>query len=136
MSIKNKSKEELLAEIDFLKRGGFAEQIGTVLQAVIKWSAFAFAAWCFKESVVAYAGKVSEANVLVSFLGKMEISNAIAWIFGAGGVVYGYKQRNLKGKTVERLQTRIKELEKRFDSQRTSSQLTTTGETNPKDIQA
>jgi hypothetical protein len=136
MSYKNKSKETLQAEITFLKRGGIAEQVGTVIQAMLKWSALAFAFWCFKEAVIAYAGKTSEANVIVSFLGTMEISNAIAWIFGAGGVAYGYKQRNLKAETVERLQSRIKELEKKFDSRRSSSQLTTKGETNPKDLQS
>lgn len=136
MSYKNKSKEVLQAEITFLKKGGIAEQVGTVIQAVLKWSAIAFTAWCFKEAVIAYAGKTSEANVIVSFLGKMEISNALAWIFGVSGVAFGYKQRNLKGETVERLQSRIKELERKFDPRRTSSQLTTTGETNPKDVQS
>ena len=135
MSFKNKSKEELVAENNFLRRGGYAEQIGTTFQTIFKWLAIAFAAWCIKESFVAYAGKISEANVLVSFLGKLEISEALAWIFGAGGAAYGYKQRKLKGETVERLQSRISELEKRFDKQRTSSELTTTGETNPKDEQ-
>jgi hypothetical protein len=136
MAIKTKSKEELQAENTFLRRGGIAEQIGTTVQAVVKYGAIAFAAWCFKEAVSAYAGKISEANVVVSFLGKMEISEALAWIFGVGGAAYGYRQKKLKGETVERLQSRIAILEKRFDPQRTSSNLTTTGETNPKDVQS
>jgi hypothetical protein len=130
---KAKSKEELSAENDFLRRGGFAEQIGAVIQALIKYSAVAFMFWCAKEAFVAYAGKTSEANVVVSFLGSLTLSNSVALLFGLGGVAYGYKQRKLKGDTVERLQSRIQELEQRFDKNRTSSELTKTGETNPKD---
>jgi hypothetical protein len=133
MSTKNKSKEELQAEIDFYKRGGYAEHTGAAVQVALKWGTIAFAVWCLKESITAFAGTTSTANVVVSFLGQLEVSNAIAALFGVGGTAYGYKQRKLKGDTVKRLQSRIQELESRFDKNRTSSELTQTGETNPQD---
>ncbi len=133
MSTKNKSKEELQAEIDFYKRGGYAEHIGAAVQVALKWGTIGFTVWCLKESITAFAGTTSSANVVVSFLGQLEVSNAIAALFGIGGTAYGYKQRKLKGDTVKRLQSRIQELESRFDRNRTSSELTQTGETNPQD---
>jgi hypothetical protein len=128
-----RSKEELLAEIRFLKQGSIAEQIGVTVQIGIKFGAIAFIAWCGKEAITSLAGSTTEASILISFLSKVEISEALAWIFGIGSIGYGYSQRKLKGQTVERLQSRITMLESKIDPDRSSSNLTKRGETNPKD---
>ncbi len=51
----------------------------------------------------------------------------------AGAGVYGWKQRDLRKTTVERLQSRIKELELKLDSKRSSSHLTPRGDTREED---
>lgn len=131
-----RTKEELQAENEFLKRGGYAESVSKVLQTGIRFGALAFSVWCLNDAIVSFAGKTSDANVLIQFLTDIQVSNALAWVFGGGGVLYGYKQRSLNGKTVERLQPRIEQLETSFDRNRTSSGLTKTGETNPKDLES
>lgn len=128
-----KTKEELLAEIEFLKKGGIAEQVGITIQVLVKYCALGYAFWCLKESMQAFAGQTSDANIVVSLLADVNFSEAVAWVFGLGAFGYGYQQRKLKGQTVQRLTSRITELEKKLDPSRTSSELTSTGETNPKD---
>jgi len=55
-------------------------------------------------------------------------------VFGGGGVWYGYKEKNLRKETVERLQKRVKELELLIDKNRSSSELTPLGNSNPEDL--
>lgn len=129
-----KTKEKLAAENEFLRRGGYAESTSRVLLAAFKYCTLAFGIWCFRDAIIAFAGKTSEANIAVKFLANLSISNITAWCFGIGGIVFGYKQRKLKGEVVESLQSRIQELERRFDPNRSSSGLTKTGNTNPKDV--
>lgn len=52
---------------------------------------------------------------------------------GTLGIVYGKRQSILRKNTIERLQSRIQELEKRIDENRSSSGLTSRGDTNPRD---
>jgi hypothetical protein len=84
-------------------------------------------------SVEVLAGRTTFAEIGMEFLANVTISKAVAWIFGAGGVVYGMRQGALKKSTVARLSSRIEELEQRIDPRRSSSMLTPRGETNPGD---
>ncbi len=75
------------------------------------------------------AGKMTFAQIGMSFLGDVKISDAVAYAFGAGGVGYGYKERGLRRRTIERLSGRIEDLERGRDPRRSSSSLTRRGTT-------
>ena len=81
----------------------------------------------------ALAGKTTIANIFLKAIGNLTVSQSLAYILGAGGVAYGVGERKVRQKTIQRLQDRNQELEKRIDPHRTSSELTRRGETNPKD---
>lgn len=90
-------------------------------------------AYCGMESVRALAGHMTFADIVVNVLGGFRINTALAWVLGAGGMVYGRRERSVRMKINERLGGRIKELEESIDRRRTSSRLTKRGQTLPQD---
>jgi hypothetical protein len=84
-------------------------------------------------SIAALAGQVTLASIGISILGNVTVSDAVAYIFGGGGIIYGLNERRVRKSTVERVQGRNVSLEKRLDPGRTSSQLTPRGDTHPDD---
>lgn len=100
-------------------------------------------AWILFLAIDSLAGKITYANI--SIQGSIQeacdqaISYTGAWILllsiivGIFGIVYGRRQASLRKSTVERLTAQITILEKIVDPGRSSSQLTTRGETAERD---
>lgn len=128
-----KTRAQVDAELNHLKATRKADGWVTVLQSLIRWGSIVLLAWFAYLSVKALAGQTTLADIGIDFLGKVEISVALAWAVGAGGTAYGWSQRKLRKDTVERLQERIEELEVTIDDQRSSSRLTKRGDTRPED---
>lgn len=84
-------------------------------------------------SVLGVAGKTTFADIGLKLLANVSISQGVAYIFGAGCAVYGYKERNLRRKNVERITRRNREMEQVIDPGRSTSALTPRGDTNPGD---
>lgn len=78
-----------------------------------------------------FAGQVTILSVFFSFLADIKFVAAITLAGGAG--VWAVAERILRRRKTEQLQGRIIDLEKRLDPNRTSSELTPQGTTNPKD---
>jgi hypothetical protein len=133
----SRTKEQLLAEIDFLRRGGWAAQVGPTVRYLTVAAAAMVIAWFAKEAVVgvavAFAGKTTNANVAMRLIQDLNVSISLAWAVGISGVGYGWRQRKLRKETTERLSERIKRYEEQIDPSRTTSSLTPQGDTNPKD---
>lgn len=53
-------------------------------------------AYFVSEAVVSLAGETTAARIAVRFLANIEISEALAWLFGASGVGFGYAQRSMR----------------------------------------
>ncbi len=101
-----------------------------ILNNAVKFGAVAFIFLCCYWMVDSLAGKTTFADIGIRMLFD---SRVLAIIFGGGGIVYGIAERRLRQDTVKKFQPRIRELEQRLDPKRSSSSLTETGETNPKD---
>lgn len=129
----NKSKAELLAENRFLRKDRNSSNIATVLIYAIKYGALVAIFYFGYLSVLALAGKHTLADIGISFLSDVNVSVSIAWIFGVSGIFYGLRQRKVRKDTIERLQGRIQYLEAQIDSKRTTSQLTSRGDTREED---
>ena len=106
---------------------------GLTISYVIPWGALILIAKWMAEAVTALAGKHTVADIGLKFLANVQISEAVAYIFGAGGIGYGLLERRQRRNTIERLGTRNRDLEARIDPGRTSSGLTTRGTTSPGD---
>lgn len=134
-----RTKEQLIAEIDALKAGQSASEIAKTIRSLI-WATCAISVVYFLKEVMVgvaheLAGKETNASVAWNFLNDFRVSTALPWLFGAGGVGYGYKERRLRKRTVGNTDGRIKKLEKSIDANRTSSNLTLSGDTNPEDAE-
>lgn len=130
---RTKSKAQLQAELKLIKGSRVGEGIILIFINLIKWSAIVL---IFREihlSIESLAGKETLTDIGINFLSEVKVSIALSWLVGFFGAFYGINQRKLRKDTVERLQTRIKEFEISVDSKRSSSQLTTRGDTRPED---
>lgn len=92
-------------------------------------------------SIRELAGKHTDANFLLSYITSNQEAHGWLWVIGKTlpwilVLFFGswaYVERFLRQKTVDALQGRIKALELRLDPGRTTSMLTSRGETNPQD---
>jgi p-aminobenzoyl-glutamate transporter AbgT len=105
---------------------------------IIKWSAICFIAWRASLVVEALAGKQTLAEFGVFLLADLKankvISHAVSVIFGASGIAYGYRSRKLRQKDIQRLGTRVVDLEQKIDPERSSSGLTNKGTNRSEDL--
>jgi hypothetical protein len=132
---KAKTAAELRAENRILRQTHISQSIASVINTAIRWGAVTLWVYCGYLSVDSLAGKETEANILVKFLGNLSISQGLAYALAGASILYGMRERRLRKKTVERIHPRVQQLEKGRDPRRTSSHLTPTGETNPKDVE-
>ena|SRR6266478_4736755 len=98
-----------------------------------KYGTLAFIAYWGFDALKAFAGKGTDAAVVFKIVTDLRIDQGIAYLFGLGGVAYGYKERRAKQKAVGHLGTARQEAEKRVDPGRTSSNLTPRGTSRPED---
>jgi hypothetical protein len=89
--------------------------------------------YLIRDVFVAYAGQATLANVAFSFIADLRFEAIVSYAFGAGGLLYGLRQRHLRQENVRRLTNRPQQLEKMIDPARTSSGLTPQGTTQPGD---
>jgi hypothetical protein len=101
------------------------------LGIVARMGTFAFCAWCAKEGLEAMAGKTTSA--IISGIFKVNADRWVAYAVSALCGVGYFRERNSKKKLIEQMGPYVKELEKKVDPRRTSSQLTTSGEASKED---
>jgi hypothetical protein len=123
------TKSELEAAVKTRRIDG----IVSTVQSGIKWFSLAAIAWWFYQSIRVLSGQYTFADIGVRFIGDFRISEGLAYVFGAGGIAYGYNERRLRRSTIERLAPRNAALEQTIDPGRTSSKLTARGTTRPED---
>jgi hypothetical protein len=100
------------------------------------WASATFGIFYFGfDALKAFAGEFSTADL--NFIASGEVNKwvpvLISILIGGPGFAYGWRQRKLRKKYIDRYTERIKILEKYIDPDRSSSGLTSTGETPPED---
>jgi hypothetical protein len=109
------------------------EIIDTVVRLTIPWCGGILIALCAAYTVSVLAGKYTFAQIGISLLGSLKVSETISYAFGASGVIYGLKEGALRRKNIHRLSSQIQNLERQVNPTRSSSSLTTRGTTQPGD---
>lgn len=89
--------------------------------------------WLFSSELGAFAGEDTGLviNAALSVFGELNV--ALSLTLAGSVAIWALLERRLRHRKVESMQGRIKELELRIDSQRSSSNLTSAGKTNPAD---
>jgi hypothetical protein len=103
--------------------------IADAIRLGIPWCSLIAIAALVAFSVSRLAGKTTLAQIGLTFLGDMRISQAVAYIFGLAGGGYGLFERRLRHKKTKSMAEYSAELERRLDPGRTSSGLTRAGTT-------
>ena len=130
---KNDGRSENELQLRVLRLTRFAEGTVQVLSSLIRWGAIVLIVRYGYLSIVSLAGQNTLADIGINFLSNINVSIAVAWTAGVGGLAYGARQKKLRKNTVERLQGRIQELETEIDPNRSTSNLTHRGDTRPED---
>lgn len=105
----------------------------TFISNGFKWSSlFGIAYWVYR-SIEVLAGKMTLTDISFALLANSKFTCALGGILGIGGVIYGRRQANLRKSTVERLHPFQEAYERNLDPKRTSSSLTSRGDTRTED---
>lgn len=128
-----KTKAELEHDLKMFKIARTSETIIAIAITLLKSITVIVVVYFIYRMIDAIAGKYTFTDIGINFLGNLNISITIAWVFGIMGLLYGFRQRTLRKDTVQRLQTRIVEIEQDVDAKRSSSNLTERGDTRPED---
>lgn len=153
MAEKNKSKTDLQIE-NLALRAKIATMQSAEWSKTVRWliagSALVlglyFIAPTATAAITALAGKTTKADFGIDAKIKADINKAeeaiedssslagwLGFIFGSLGLLYGNAQSRLRKNVVEKYQPYKEMYEKDVDSKRSSSDLTTRGETRPED---
>jgi hypothetical protein len=132
-----KSKAALESKNRALWKGQVADRITTIVTYLIRWGSLVlivrYITGTISETTIGLAGKTTLADIGIRFVGDLKLSEAAAYIFGVGGVGYGWKQRNLRRDSLQHLHPRAQKYEESIDPARSSSRLTPRGDTRPED---
>ena len=109
------------------------DAVSKVLQSGFKWGSLFGCFYFAMDALKAYAGHVTLADVQFSVLFSEHAATTFALLFGAGGVLYGRRERKLRKETIERLHPFQRRYEESIDQGRTSSLLTRRGDTRKED---
>lgn len=99
----------------------------------LKWGFFGYLVYEGAGAMQALAGKETTTTLIMSISANARWSIGISWALTLLMGVLVFFERRLRKGTVERLSLRTKELELQLDRGRSSSQLTTRGDTRPED---
>ncbi len=150
MSSEKKSRAQLEAENDYLRKGKHAEVASSVLNNLIKFG-FSFGMVVYiSKMVISLSGKTTLADInLKAFVSAVfynheaqVVDASFNWwpLFGSAGILfgmlgcgYGVLQLKLKRNYIRHREERYEALELRLDPQRSSSMLTKSGDTRPED---
>jgi len=104
------------------------QQRAKLIALAIRFGVVGFVFYCVGDAVKTLAGQTTIAEIFVKLLGNQGFSNTLAWLFGAGGIGYGYRERRLRHRDTKRLAERVRGYELSVDPGRRSSKLESQGD--------
>lgn len=145
MASKSRSKAELKSEIKYLRTGKTFELAASIINGIFKWGGSCLIMYFIYLSIDALAGKFTMADIKVvtGLVTERPNSKSTNWwpffgiagcIVGILGLIYGWGQRKLRQSYIEHRPDRYEKLEKIIDQKRSSSLLTSKGDTRPEDL--
>jgi len=103
------------------------------LGTILKFGLFGWVFYWFFDAIKLFAGEKTDANILINLIFDMKIDKWIAYIFGAGGMIYGGVRNYQTKQTRKKHSEYIRKLEEKLDSARQKSRLNEYGETHEDD---
>src|SRR5689334_2782093 len=98
------SKERARAlELKYAFRFKLLDFLGVLHQTAIPWIGIVGIFGLMYLSIETLAGRMTNAQIAVSFMGNMTISKGLAYLAAILGMGYGHRERGLRRSTIERL---------------------------------
>lgn len=102
------------------------------IKVLAKWCAVAFVAYQAQLAIAHMSGKTTISEIAIKIWGSfpftgIAVSSALMFL------LWGMAERRLRMRKGERLTSRVVQLEEALDQYRSSSNLTSTGQTRPED---
>jgi len=104
-----------------------------IFAGILRYGCIAFCAYHFFAAVRFFAGKETDANILLDIITSTRIDKWIGYVFGLLGLIYGAIRNGQLKRTRRAHSEHIRELEKRIDPERQKSRLNQYGETHDDD---
>lgn len=108
------------------------DEVFRTIRTTVRVAGWLAGAYILRDSLGALAGHSTQLALQLSRLGDLKFSLSIA--LAGSTFAWAVVERKLRHRKVEYLQGRVRELEIAIDPNRTSSKLTASGKTNPRDI--
>ena len=119
-----------------LRRQRWETLDGAVVR-LCKWVPLCIICYFIYLSIASLAGRSTLAQFSLWLTADLKtntvFSHLVTALLGAGGVTFGIRERRLKRKNIERMSSQLAEYETRLDPKRSSSRLTSKGQTRPED---
>lgn len=84
-------------------------------------------------AVDSLAGKTTATDIALKAITDLKLDRGVLYVLTGGTALWAIRERKLRKKKTKDLGAYVKELEKHIDPNRTSSNLTETGDTHPED---
>lgn len=133
---RSQSRAELQAELERLNianKHQLIMKIADIALVLIKYGTAALIVLLTAGAIKTLAGQTTTTDIGIRLFTDLKISEGLAYLFGGGGVLYGYSRRRQQRKYSREVGQRLAEMETSIDPNRTSSGLTPTGDTTPED---
>ena len=126
-------KSRIDAELEWAKYGKKWDTIGGIFNGLIRWGGIVACFYCLYLIVESLAGKTTAADIALKAITDLELDRGVLYLLTGGTTFWAIRERKLRKKKTKDIEAHVKELEERIDPNRTSSNLTETGDTHPED---
>jgi hypothetical protein len=120
-------------EAEFVLRYKKLEIVADAVHLIFPWGSLVAIFWLLHLMVDQLAGRVTMAQLGMSFMGSIRVPDAVLLVFGGSAGGWAFRERNLRRKKIAEMSDHIQHLESLVDSNRTTSGLTRRGTTRPED---
>ena len=126
-------RSRLNAELEWAKYEKKWDIIGGIFNGLIRWGGIVTCFYCLYLIVESLAGKTTAADIALKAITDLELDRGVLYLLTGGTTFWAIRERKLRKKKTKDIEAHIRELEERIDPNRTSRNLTETGDTHPED---
>ena len=126
-------RSRINAELEWAKYGKKWDTIGGIFNGLIRWGGVVACCYFLYLMIDALAGKTTATDIALNAITDLRLDEHILYFLTGGTTFWAIRERKLRKKTIKHITAQVKELEEHIDPNRTSSNLTETGDTRPED---
>ena len=120
-------------DVPELVRFAWIDKAFDLAKHTVTWTGRVLVVYLMSRMVSSLAGRTTLADITIQFLAARNARELISYVIAVGLLAWGIRERRLRKSTVRELSRRLEVTERHLDPERSSSQLTETGETRPED---